>query len=271
MYQWNKGIAQWEVGETLYISVPFTWLVADAEKIASKHKGKVMIGGSGLMKPTDCEGFEPILFHNPCATFTTRGCPNKCPFCAVPKLEPEFYEIPNFRPAPLICDNNLLAASRKHIEKVADTLKVYPFVDFNQGLEARRFTPEIADLFGKLNCHVRFAFDYWGQETAVKDAIDLCRERTTNNISVYCLLGFNDDPESAKARLELVRSWGIRPNPMRYQPLDAKLKNNYVHPNWTERKLRDTMKYYSRLIWYEGFQFDEWKKTPQLAFQELEV
>lgn len=264
MYQWHKGIAQWQVGDTLYLSVPFTWLVEEAEKIAIKHKGKVLMGGPGFMRPTHCEGFDPILFHNPCATFTTRGCPNRCSFCAESKLEPEFYEIPDFRPAPVICDNNLLAASRKHLERVVDKLKVFPFVDFNQGLEARRFKPEIAELLGQLNCHVRFAFDSWGQEAAVKDAIDLCRKRTTKNISVYYLIGYNDDPESARARLELARSWGVLPNPMRYQPLDAKEKNSYVHPNWTERELLDTMRYYSRLVYLEHIPFDEYRKTPQM-------
>jgi hypothetical protein len=264
MYQWNKGIARWEVGKTLYVSVPFTWLLEDAEKLAENYKGKVVMGGPGLGKPTYCEGFDPIIFHNPCATFTTRGCVNSCPFCAVPKLEPEFKEIENFRPAPVVCDNNLLAASRRHIERVVDSLKQFPYMDFNQGLDARRFTPEVADLLGNLRCCVRFALNSWGNESAVKDAIDLCRERTTKDIGVYCLIGFNDDPESAIARLELVRSWGIRPNPMRYQPLGAKEKNIYIHPNWTERQLLDVMKYYSRLRWYEGFSFGEYRKTPQL-------
>ncbi len=32
MNQWKKGIATWTVGKTLYISVPFTWLVDEAFK-----------------------------------------------------------------------------------------------------------------------------------------------------------------------------------------------------------------------------------------------
>lgn len=260
MYQWRKGIAQWKIGKTLYISVPFTWLVAEAEKIARNHKGKVVMGGPGFMKPSCCEGIEPILYHNPLATFTSRGCVNNCGFCAVPKLEGELREITNFRPAPVVCDNNFTACSRKHQERVVEALKQYDYVDFNQGLEAKRFTPELADLLGRLNVHIRFAFDHWGEETAVHDAIKLCRERTSKNISVYCLIGFNDNPESARARLELVRSWGIRPNPMRYQPLDITAKDSYVHPNWTEKELSDTMRYYARLRWLEHIPFEEYGK-----------
>lgn len=113
MNQWVKRIAQWSVGNTLYISVPFTWLVKEAEKIADNWKGKILMGGPGFMKPSHCDGFEPILFHNPCATFTSRGCVNNCQFCAVPKLEGDLKEIPDFRPAPVICDNNFGATSKK--------------------------------------------------------------------------------------------------------------------------------------------------------------
>lgn len=259
MYQWRKGIAKWSVGKTLYLSVPFTWLMDEAEQIANKWKGKVFVGGPGVMKPNHCEGFEPILFHNPCATFTTRGCPNSCPFCAVSKLEPKFIEIPNYRPAPVICDNNFTAASRKHQERVVERQKIFRLTDFNQGLEAKRFTPELADLLGKLRCKVRFAFDAWGDESAVKDAVDLCRKRTTKDIGIYCLIGYKDDPESARARLELIKSWGLLSFPMRYQPLDTKEKNSYVDPRWTDLELKNMTRYYSRLVQLGFIPWEEYR------------
>lgn len=263
MYQWNKGIASWTCGETLYISVPFTWLIPEAEKMAACHKGPVKIGGPGTMQPNQtCDGFEPIMFHNPAATFTTRGCPNGCKFCAVPKLEGDFREITDFRPAPIICDNNFTAASRKHQERVVDKLKSFPFVDFNQGLESGRFTPEFADLLGGLKCKVRFAFDHVSFESKVKAAIDLCRARTTKDIGIYVLIGFNDTPDDARYRLDLVRSWGIRPNPMRFQPLDAKKKNEYVAPGWTEFELAKMMNYYGRLRWFEHIPYEDFEYRP---------
>lgn len=233
MRQWRKGIATWEIGSTLYISVPFTWLMEDAQKIAALHKGKgpVRIGGPGTMQPSECDVVDPILFHNPLATFTTRGCPNRCGFCAVPKIEGEFKELSHWRPAPMVCDNNLTAASLTHFRRVIDSLKVFPYVDFNQGFEARRFTPEIADICGELRCHIRFAFDSWGAEQSVKDAIDLCRQRATKDITVFVLIGYKDTPAEAQAKLEEVRSWGVLPTPMRYQPLDATVKNSYTPPD----------------------------------------
>ena len=38
MNNWRKGIATWQMGRALYISVPFTWLLSDARRIATRHK-----------------------------------------------------------------------------------------------------------------------------------------------------------------------------------------------------------------------------------------
>ena len=148
---------------------------------------------------------------------------------------------------------------QKTPRKSADRLKIFPLVDFNQGLEARRFTPEVADLLGRLRCKVRFSFDNINAESEVKRAVDLCRKWTTKEIGIYVLIGFDDTPEEARYKLETVRSWGIRPNPMRYQPLDAKRKNEYVAPGWTELELARMMDYYSRLRWYEHIPYEDFE------------
>jgi hypothetical protein len=266
---WLKGIAQWRIGKTLYLSVPFTWLLPEARLLASAHKGPVRAGGPAVaLMPDYLAGvaevnrpcpIEPLLFHNPLATFTTRGCPNACGFCAVPRLEGGFRELDDWRLAPLICDNNLLASSRRHFDRVIDRLKALPGVDFNQGLDARLITARHASRIAELkNVKVRFAFDHPGQETAVHDAIALCRREGLRDFSVYCLIGFDDDPESAKHRLSLVLSWKAWPNPMRYQPLDSLVKNSHVAPGWTDAELKRFMCYYSRQRYLSGVPFDEY-------------
>ena len=259
MNQWRKGIATWKVGKTLYISVPFTWLMKDAEFIASQHKGKVLIGGSGTMKETHCEGFEPILFHNPCATFTTRGCPNGCKFCAVPKIEGDFKEVENFRPAPVICDNNILASTKKHFEKVIDSCKHFPLVDFNQGLEARKLTSWHLDQIARLKkVKIRFAFDHIKFESDVYNAVLMCQRHGLKDIGICCLIGFNDTPDDAQYRLDKIIEWGCEPSPMRYQPLDATEKDSFINPNWTSEKLKDTCRYYFRQSWLKHVEFNNY-------------
>lgn len=263
MNQWRKGIASWKVGNTLYLSVPFTWLMADAEEMAAQHKGKVLIGGPGTGQPSECRDFSPLLFHNPLATFTTRGCPNKCEFCAVPKIEPNFVECKHFRPAPLVCDNNLLACRKKHFERVIDAINIFPVIDFNQGLDARLFTEWHAKKLTELHhVKVRFALDFDGQVYRVYSAVELARYYGLTDIGIYCLIGYNDSPASARARLELVRSWGIRPVPMRYQPLDAVKKNAYIAPGWTDMELRKMVNYYYHLRWYEHIPYEEFNRYP---------
>jgi hypothetical protein len=255
--RWAKTGVSWRLGETLYLSVPFTWLVEGARKVAVAHNGPVFAGGPGLrlLHPDGCDWaetpdrvpFDVLSMHNPLATFTTRGCPRRCSFCAVPQLEGEFRELDTWKPAPLVCDNNLLESSRVHFERVVDSLRPFPLVDFNQGLDARLFTSWHADQLSRINAIVRFAFDSPRMEVPVADAISTARKAgiPKGRIRVYVLVGYKDTPESARHRLEIVRGWGMLPNPMRYQPLDASRRNQYVGPGWTQNELVDVCRYYS--------------------------
>lgn len=281
MNQWRKGIASWKVGKVLYQSIPFTWLLPDAERQAKEHKGKVVAGGPAVKlmgapwaDTPERIPFDTLSFHNPLATFTTRGCPNGCAFCAVPKIEGEFIELPSWKPAPVVCDNNLLACSRCHFERVIDSLKPFPYADFNQGLEARRLTAWHIEQLRRLNVKavkIRFAFDHVNSETVIHDAVELCQKNGFKDLGVYVLIGYKDTPEDARYRLEKVRSWGVYPNPMRYQPLDVLEKNSFIYGGWTEKELRKMMKYYSRLAWmgctYEEFDYLKYDKNQTVLFE----
>lgn len=215
--------------------------------------------------------FDTLSFHNPLATFTTRGCPRRCTFCAVPKIEPNFVEMKSWKHAPIICDNNLLASTKKHFEKVVDSLVPFNYCDFNQGLDARLFTKDHAySLAGLHDPHIRFSFDHVNSEGVVADAVQLCKHIGFRHISVYVLIGYRDTPQDAKYRLETVRSWGVMPNPMRYQPLDCMEKNSYIAPNWTSDELKRMMRYYSRLNYLEHIPYEDYQpeRTVQTNFFE---
>jgi hypothetical protein len=177
----------------------------------------------------------------------------------VPKIEGDFVELEDFPVLPVICDNNLLASSDKHFNRVIDKLKILPFVDFNQGLEAERFTEFHAKRIKEIkHTKVRFALDSSVDYEPVKKAIEICRKYGLNDLGIYVLIGFRDSPEDAKERLEWVRSKQIWPSPMRYQPLDCSVKNSYVADGWTEDKLKNMMRYYSRLRYLEHIPFDDY-------------
>lgn len=273
IYQWRKGIISWTHGGARYFSVVFTWHIHQAKQMIRREKRKCFVGGPAVYQmPREFEGIaeichdppvNPLPLHNPHATFTSRGCPRKCKFCTVPKIEGGLRELETFRPAPIICDNNFLACSNDHIERVVETIRHFDMVDF-YGLDARLFNDWHARTLRHLK-HVtlRFALDYSSMEKETLRAVRLAQEHGFKNIRVYVLIGFRDTIKDALYRLELVRSWGCLPNPQRYQPLDTKIKNSYIAPNWTSRWLADVVRYYSRLNWLGHIPFEEYKAMPE--------
>lgn len=271
--------------------------------MAHGGKGKVIVGGPACLSMPDylrevatvrdSTPFPVLALHNPFATFTSRGCINRCSFCTVPKIEGDLVELDEWPIRPLICDNNFLATSRKHFDRVIDRLKCagFPTVDFNQGLDARLFEDYHARRLRELKgIKVRFAFDNAGQETIVVDAVRRARRHGLNDITVYVLVGFEDTPEDAIYRLELLRSLDVLSFPQRYQPLYALEKNEHVDTSrgWTDYELKKVCTYYANLnttiTYYGRVPYADWhnhccekgeikerfglKKGKKLAFDE---
>jgi len=251
------------------ISVAFSWQIDKAMKLAKKE-GIDLIGGPGASLsglPVPKLDITVIHRHNPYATFTTRGCINCCPFCAVPALEGEFRELKEWKPNPLICDNNILAASRKHFVKVIDSAVQFGWVDFNQGLDCHLLKDyHLQELQRIKNVIIRFSFDSIKYEPVFLQAIEKTKKYGFKDVRSYVLIGYNDTPEDALYRLELCwRKLGIFPYPMRYQPIDAKKKNSYVAPRWTDYELKRMMAYWCHLnitdpIPYKQFDYELVKK-----------
>jgi len=270
---WSKHPIEWTDGHSAYLSIAFTWDLPQAYSRCIWYRKlgyDVHAGGpavkllpdylSAVASCNDWEERDAVAKHNPLATFTSRGCIRRCPFCAVPKIEGELRELDNWPVRPIVCDNNLLACSRAHFDEVIDKLKPLSSIDFNQGLDARLLTAHHADRLAELDCTVRLAFDHISCESAFMRAYELLRRAgiSKRRIRVYVLFGFNDTPEDALYWLEAVKALGVRPNPMRYQPLDALTRNSYVAPSWTERELRRFARYWSRQRWLEHIPFEEY-------------
>ena len=115
--------------DTVFISAIFTWELPAVARAANAYKDRfrVEIGGPGpsLMPDWVYErtGIQPHVgiddrFERQSGsyqyTITSRGCPRRCPHCAVPQLEPHLIEYDSFPVAPVIGDNNLLATSWQH-------------------------------------------------------------------------------------------------------------------------------------------------------------
>jgi len=274
--KWGNGIAEWVEGNTAYVSAVFSW---NAEKaymrcVWLKSAGyQVKCGGQAIamnkamFSEFDTTGAVNALpHHNPDAVFTSRGCIRKCSFCLVPKLEGKLVELDDWEVKPIICDNNLLATSQRHFDLVINKLLEAKLrgIDFNQGLDARILTEHHARQFARLpkDTIIRLAWDHVSTEHLYLQAFGRLTDAGINakQIRTYVLIGYKDAPDDARYRLEKVVSLGSLPNPMRYQPLDANKKNSYVGDHWTEGMLSDFMRYWSKLNYFGGFSFDEYKK-----------
>lgn len=99
--------------------------------------------------------------------FLTRGCPNKCKWCIVPQKEGKQHSYMDVdeiaiegRTNLILMDNNILASDYglQQIEKI--TKKGYR-VDFNQGLDARLVSEDVAMLLAKVRWihSIRFGCD----------------------------------------------------------------------------------------------------------------
>lgn len=269
---WSGGYIEWIIKDTAFLSVVFSWRLDEAYQRANWYKMqgyKVRAGGPAI---TTNPGFmgtvaditgqvNALPRHNPDATFTTRGCPRRCSFCAVPKIEGDLIELDDWPIKPVICDNNILAASRKHFDSVIDKLKSLKQVDFNQGLDARLLTEYHAGRLAELDLKcVRLAWDHSKLEPQFMKAFETLRRARipANRIRSYVLIGFNDTPEDALYRLRTIRNLGAWPNPMRYQPLNTKKKNSFIDSGWTHRELIKFMRYWSNLRYTGAIPFGEW-------------
>lgn len=97
--------------DEVHISVAFTWHLKWAEWAAKQWAcvAPVKVGGPALNEPGG--DFIPGMYLKKGYVITSRGCPNRCWFCAVPKREGgQLRELP-VTDGWIVSDDNLLACS----------------------------------------------------------------------------------------------------------------------------------------------------------------
>lgn len=204
----------------ILVSVTFTWDRQRGESLAKNWErvAKVWIGGPAY---DDAGGeFEPGMFLKKGYVITSRGCPNHCWFCSVPKREGALRELA-IKDGWNLLDNNLLACSRAHIEGVFDMLERQPErTRLTGGLEAARLEEWHVERIKRLNPKtVWFAYDTPSDWQPLRNAAELLSRyeliTPAHSVRCYVLVGWKQDTfEKATERLEAVARLGIMPMAM---------------------------------------------------------
>lgn len=171
------------------------------------HADDVEYGGTGIdiykILPEEIDrctpdySLYPAIDRRTAYGFLTRGCPNRCKWCVVPQKEGNirpYMDVDDIavdgRDRLVLMDNNVLACDYglQQIEKIV--AKGY-HVDFNQALDARLVTDDIAKLLSKVKWinRIRFGCDTHGQIAECEQAIDLIRSYGyKGEFFLYCIL-----------------------------------------------------------------------------------
>ena len=206
----------------IHISVTFTWDLKEAEQLAEAWAkyGNVKIGGVA----TGQRGgeFTPGMYLKRGYVITSRGCPNHCWFCSVPKREGNLREL-EIKDGWNVLDDNLLACSEAHIKAVFEMLKRQKErPNFTGGIEAKRLKPWHIELFKSVKPkRIYFAYDTPDDLEPLINAAKLFREAeysSRDRLSCYVLIGYNGDTfAKAEERLKTVLDLGFTPYAMLYR------------------------------------------------------
>ena len=135
--------------------------------------------------------------------FLTRGCPNKCFWCVVPKKEGmirpywDVERVANGRKKIVLMDNNLLASGDYAKEQLDKIISNGYHIDLNQANDARLMTDDFARLFAKvkwLNGRIRFGCDTTAQIEHCERAIDMINSYGfKGEYFLYTMIGGKND------------------------------------------------------------------------------
>lgn len=248
-------LAMPEVDE-VHISVAFTWDLPKAEVLFDQWMQvgvPVHLGGPAFNLPGG--EFVPGLYVKEGATITSRGCPNKCWFCAVPKREGGLRELP-IHDGWNILDDNILACSDEHVEAVFKMLERQPRrAEFTGGLEAKILKTWHAKRLREIKANrMYFAYDTADDYEPLVEAGKLMMQEghspLGHRMCCYVLIGYKGDTfEKAEKRLTDAMKAGFLPYAMLYRdkkgerdPEWMKFQREWLRPAITGTKMREIWK-----------------------------
>lgn len=175
----------------------------------------------------------------------SRGCIRKCPFCVVPKIEGKIHPVEPKKLNPngkvvYVMDPNFFA--NPEYEKAIEFLEnLGQPVDFQQGVDARIFTPEHGEALNRVKIHkqVRTAWD--NPKDDLTEQFELMKQYIPKyKLMCFVLVGYWSTEKEDLYRIETLKDLGIDPYVMPYNKKDpyqrhlARWMNARVGCEWVD-------------------------------------
>ena len=228
-----EWVNHFEKYDRVYKSKVFTFTPDNTTAVQSDE---IVKGGTGYKMYNDlfCDDTEPdysLYPHYPHACgFLTRGCIRRCAWCIVPKKEGgirayrDMGTVLQGRKTAILMDNNVLASDHGliQLERIVD---MGCKVDFNQGLDSRLVTDEIARILSKIrwiSC-IRFACDTTPAVEPLVKAVEKLNRYGVKNYRIFVYLLVKDVTE-ANERCKILKKMGVNPFAQAYRDEENKIK-----------------------------------------------
>lgn len=205
--------------------------------------------------------------------FTTRGCPNDCPYCAVWRIEkpgilPNWKEHLSVGKLWLMLYDNNPGAFPEHTLEVLHFLQENNLaVEFNGGFDIKHLTPEMAKELGKTKYArrgMRLSFDRIQEDGLFQEKVKLLLENGVkkNSVFVYTLFNFNDTPKEADYRAHECVRLGVEPFPTFYIPLyKTDRRVEHIGKHWTKPLADCFRRFYMLAGYYTKWRFGDFIHT----------
>ena len=228
--EWWNGF---EAYDRVYMSKVFTFspdmdTVINAKEIVRGGTGYKDYGSLSPEIEATYPDYSIYPKWKPAIGFLTRGCIRNCPWCIVPRKEGKirpaatWQEIKRSDSREIVfMDNNVLACD--HGLKQIKDMGVKPvWVDFNQGLDARLITPEVAQLLARLRWirFVRMSCDTKAMLPVVLNAAQNMVEAGISRSRFWCYVLVQDVQEAHEIVMGLDYN-GITPFAQPYRDYDG--------------------------------------------------
>jgi len=210
--------------------------------------------------------------------FTSRGCPNKCPYCVVWRIEKEKWVNKRWketldisRPNIMFMDNNLSSIEIPHLRDVVDfSIEHDKGVSFQSGFDCKYITPEMSKILANVkyvNNGMRLAFDRIEEDGIFQNAVKMLKDAgisASGAMLAYVLFNFVDTPHEADYRARECANLIVRPYISLYRPLNSmNSKNLFVGKHWSRNLGRAFRSFWLDFFLYKNTTFDEYIHTKE--------